>query len=72
MRPSAVTHETDTEQRSVALDIPAAAVTDGDCAGWSTWTSLDKREGIAPSGWYMLMLDDELGVPSKAAWIWVE
>ncbi len=77
MRPSAVTHQTDTEQRSVALDVTShcpAGDTTGDCCkgGCDLELSLDKREGIAPSGAYMLMLDDKLGVPSKAAWIWVK
>ena len=77
MRPSAVTHQTDTEQRSVALDItshcPPGDAT-GECCkgGCDLDLSLGRREGITPSGPYMLMLDDELGVPSKAAWIWVK
>ena len=72
MRPSAVTHQTDTEQRAVALDVtgscpePAAGEDAPTC---SVELSLDEREGIAPSGRYMLMVVDERGVPSPARWI---
>jgi len=63
VRPSAVTHVTDTEQRSVALDVTPSA------GGYDL--SLDPREGIAPSGWYMLFLLDARGVPSVARWVQV-
>jgi hypothetical protein len=77
MRPSAVTHQTDVEQRSVALDVtqhcPPGDRT-GECCkdGCEVDLTLGRREGITPSGMYMLMIDDELGVPSKAAWIRVK
>ncbi len=63
MRPSAVTHQTDAEQRSVALDITP----DQD----RLELSLDPREGITPSGWYMLFLTDDQGTPSVARWVQV-
>jgi hypothetical protein len=73
MRPSAVTHQTDTEQRSVALDITSSCAGDATGkGGCDLKLSLGKLEGMTPSGPYMLMLDDKLGVPSKAAWIRVE
>ena len=87
IRPSAVTHQTDTEQRSIALDItphcPPGAEKKGaekknapksDCCedGCELDLTLGKREGVIPSGPYMLMLDDERGVPSKAAWVRVK
>lgn len=78
MRPSAVSHQMDTEQRSVAVDVS----TTGDCLGTAESCcegggcdldlSLAKPEGLTPSGPYMLMLVDSLGVPSKAAWVRVE
>lgn len=77
MRPSAVTHQTDSEQRSVALDItdhcPTGRAGDrsGDCCsgGCDLQLSLGKREGLTPSGPYMLVLVDDRGVPSKAVWM---
>jgi hypothetical protein len=63
MRPSAVTHVTDVDQRSVALDITPAT---GGLA-----LSVPKAKGLVPSGWYMLFLIDAKGVPSTARWIQV-
>jgi hypothetical protein len=61
LRPSAVTHQTDTEQRSVRLDITRRA------NGYDL--SLDKLEGVTPDGPYMLVLVDDLGVPSVGSWV---
>lgn len=63
LRPSAVTHQTDTEQRSVRLDITKRA------NGYDL--SLDKLEGVTPDGPYMLVLVDDLGVPSVGRWVQV-
>jgi hypothetical protein len=63
MRPSAVTHVTDVDQRSVALDI--TPVPDG------VALSVPKAKGLVPSGWYMLFVVDGRGVPSEARWIQV-
>ncbi|BCJ52218.1 hypothetical protein Asp14428_36930 [Actinoplanes sp. NBRC 14428] len=63
MRPSAVTHVTDVDQRSVALDISPAT---GGLA-----LSVPKARGLVPSGWYMLFLVDDRGVPSVGRWIQV-
>jgi len=63
VRPSAVTHQTDSEQRSVALSITPH--------GEGLDLSLDAREGITPSGWYMLFLSDDRGTPSQARWVQV-
>ena len=63
LRPSAVTHQTDTEQRSVRLDITKRA------NGYDL--SLDKLEGVTPDGPYMLVLVDDLGVPSVGSWVQV-
>lgn len=62
IRPSAVTHLTDTEQRSVALEFKA-----GPTGAYRA--TLDPREGITPSGWYMLFAVDDRGVPSVARWV---
>lgn len=74
MRPSAVTHQTDTEQRSVALDVTGSCAEPASGEGTPTCSvglSLDDREGIAPSGPYMLVLVDKDGVPSPARWVTV-
>ncbi|WP_250003019.1 galactose oxidase early set domain-containing protein [Actinoplanes sp. M2I2] len=64
VRPSAVTHALDVDQRSVALDITPAG---GDTLG----LSIPKTKGLVPSGWYMLFLVDDKGVPSVARWVQV-
>ncbi|MFE0175930.1 galactose oxidase-like domain-containing protein [Streptomyces sp. NPDC059002] len=64
MRPSAVTHTTDVEQRSIALDVSKGKgsvtvdVPRGDAA-------------LVPPGWYMLFVTDTDGTFSKAKWIHV-
>jgi hypothetical protein len=63
MRPSAVTHTTDVEQRSVALDVAR-----GD--GEVTLTVPDDPS-LLPPGWYMLFVTDAEGTPSEAAWVQV-
>ncbi len=64
VRPSAVTHVLDVDQRSVALDITPGA---GDTLG----LSIPVKKGLVPSGWYMLFLMDDKGVPSVARWVQV-
>ncbi|GHG52390.1 hypothetical protein GCM10018779_13610 [Streptomyces griseocarneus] len=63
MRPSAVTHATDVEQRSVAL---AVAVRDG-----ALTVTVPEDPSLVPAGWYMLFLTDRAGTPSRAAWVHV-
>jgi len=63
VRPSAVTHVTDTEQRSVALGVE-------NTSGGARLT-LDAREGLTPSGWYMLFVTDAKGTPSVGRWVQV-
>ncbi|QEU91751.1 kelch motif-containing protein [Streptomyces kanamyceticus] len=64
MRPSAVTHTTDVEQRSIALGVSKGKgevtvdVPRGDAA-------------LVPPGWYMLFVTDKGGTPSEAKWIHV-
>jgi hypothetical protein len=64
IRPSAVTHVTNVEQRSIALSIHRGAGT--------VALRVPKQEGLVPSGWYMLFVADARGTPSVAHWIRVE
>ncbi|MFJ8475365.1 galactose oxidase-like domain-containing protein [Kitasatospora sp. NPDC094011] len=64
IRPSSVTHVTDVEQRSVALDI-AGRTADG------VSLTLPGNPNLLPPGWYMLFLTDAAGTPSVARWIQV-
>ncbi|WP_326736343.1 galactose oxidase-like domain-containing protein [Streptomyces sp. NBC_01022] len=61
MRPSAVTHVTDTDQRSVALDLKQ---TDGGIS-----VTVPKNRALVPSGWYMLFVTDGRGTPSEGTWV---
>jgi len=63
VRPSAVTHMTDTEQRSVELGVEA---TDG-----GVRLTVPAAENLTPSGWYMLFVVDENGKPSVGRWVHV-
>ncbi|MFD8751452.1 galactose oxidase-like domain-containing protein [Kitasatospora sp. NPDC059577] len=65
IRPSSVTHVTDVEQRSVALDITGRTA-DG------VSLSLPGNPNLLPPGWYMLFLTDAAGTPSVAHWIRVD
>ncbi|WP_432097672.1 galactose oxidase-like domain-containing protein [Streptomyces sp. bgisy100] len=61
MRPSAVTHVTDVDQRSIALDVKRTA--DG------IQVTVPRDRSLVPSGWYMLFVNDGKGTPSKARWV---
>ncbi|MEE1752358.1 galactose oxidase-like domain-containing protein [Streptomyces sp. SP18CS02] len=61
MRPSAVTHVTDVDQRSVALDMKKTA--DG------IEVTVPKNRALVPSGWYMLFVTDDKGTPSEGFWV---
>ncbi|RMI37433.1 radical copper oxidase GlxA [Streptomyces triticirhizae] len=61
MRPSAVTHTTDVEQRSLQLELERA---DGEVR-----LTLPEDPSLAPPGWYMVFVTDEEGTPSEAKWI---
>lgn len=63
MRPSAVTHATDVEQRSIEL-------TPHRRAGAVSVTIPDDPT-LVPSGWYMLFVTDAHGTPSRAQWVHV-
>jgi hypothetical protein len=64
IRPSSVTHTTDIEQRSVALDIVRK---DGAIS-----LTVPTQAGLVPSGWYMLFVTDRTGTPSAAHWVHVQ
>ncbi|MFF1380348.1 galactose oxidase-like domain-containing protein [Streptomyces sp. NPDC058308] len=64
MRPSAVTHTTDVEQRSIALGLSKGRGT----------VTVDVPQGdtaLVPPGWYMLFVTDKDGTSSEAKWIHV-
>ncbi|MFE4921863.1 galactose oxidase-like domain-containing protein [Streptomyces sp. NPDC056661] len=64
MRPSAVTHVTDTDQRSVELRPTRTA------EGISV--TVPKNRALVPSGWYMLFVTDAKGTPSEGTWVEIQ
>ncbi|TVZ01641.1 DUF1929 domain-containing protein [Trebonia kvetii] len=63
IRPAAVTHQSDPNQRFVALGITGA--------GNALTLSVPSQATIAPPGWYMLFVTNANGVPSVAKWVHV-
>lgn len=63
MRPSAVTHVTDVEQRSVNLPFTQTA------NGISV--QVPENPNLLPSGWYMAYVTNKQNIPSKAFWVHV-
>ncbi|MEV6990325.1 galactose oxidase-like domain-containing protein [Streptomyces sp. NPDC093228] len=61
IRPSASTHVTDVDQRSIALDF----TTSGD----KITVTVPKNRNLVQSGWYMLFAGDDQGTPSTAQWV---
>ncbi|MFB7940114.1 galactose oxidase-like domain-containing protein [Streptomyces sp. NPDC056049] len=66
MRPSAVTHTTDVEQRSVALELTKGQ------DGLTVTVDAPDDATLVPPGWYMLFVTDADGIPSEATWIQVK
>lgn len=64
IRPSAVTHVTDLEQRSVALEMERRP--DG-----TLDLTVPREATLVPPGFYMLFLVDSAGTPSVASWVQV-
>lgn len=60
VRPMAVTHQTDTEQRVVQLPFLVTGPTELTANAPNGW----HPHGTAPRGWYMVFLVDQQGVPS--------
>jgi hypothetical protein len=65
IRPAAVTHSSDPNQREVALPITANA------GGGTLKVALTSNPNIAPPGYYMVFLVDSEGVPAVAQWVHV-
>jgi hypothetical protein len=61
IRPAAVTHSSDPNQRSVALPMTV----NGNNVGLNVTTN----PNMAPPGWYMLFVTNAAGVPSVAKWV---
>ncbi|WP_395363626.1 galactose oxidase-like domain-containing protein [Streptomyces sp. YH02] len=65
MRPSAVTHTTDVEQRSVELGLTKSQ------NGTTVTVDVPEDRTLVPPGWYMLFVTDANGIPSEAKWLQV-
>jgi hypothetical protein len=63
LRPAAVTHQSDPNQRFVALSISGS--------GDSYRLNVPSNPNIAPPGWYMLFVTNGNNVPSVAKWVHV-
>jgi hypothetical protein len=63
IRPSAVTHQINTEQRWVGLGL------DPGSAEGTFRATAPGTPNVAPPGWYMLFVVDEDGTPSVAHWL---
>jgi hypothetical protein len=63
MKPAAVTHQSDPNQRYVALPISGS--------GDTVSLNLTSNHNIAPPGWYMLFVTNANNVPSVAKWVHV-
>lgn len=61
IRPAAVTHSSDPNQRSLELPMTVA--------GNSIGLNVTSNPNMAPPGWYMLFVTDAAGTPSVATWI---
>ncbi|MEU7731824.1 kelch motif-containing protein [Streptomyces griseus] len=61
MRPSAVTHVTDTDQRTIALEMEKSD--DG------ITVTVPENRALVPAGWYMLFVTDDQGTPSEGMWV---
>ncbi|UED83991.1 galactose oxidase-like domain-containing protein [Streptomyces profundus] len=61
MRPSAVTHTTDVEQRSIQLEVERG---DGEVT-----LTVPEDPSLVPPGWYMVFVTDDSGTPSEASWM---
>ncbi|MGX1795471.1 galactose oxidase-like domain-containing protein [Streptomyces albidoflavus] len=61
MRPSAVTHTTDVEQRSIDVELKKTED--------SVTITVPKDPTLVPPGWYMVFVNTAEGTPSEASWI---
>ena len=67
VRPMAVTHQTDSEQRVIPLTFSAAGAT----TLAATAPSPGHPHGLAPKGYYMLFVINSAGVPSEARFVFL-
>ncbi|MFE4779998.1 galactose oxidase-like domain-containing protein [Streptomyces sp. NPDC056716] len=63
IRPSASTHVTDVDQRSIALDM--------EVSGDEVTVTVPENRNLVQAGWYMLFVTDDQGTPSEAQWVQV-
>ncbi|WP_242424050.1 galactose oxidase early set domain-containing protein [Frankia sp. EI5c] len=63
IRPSSVTHSSDSNQRSVDLTVTGT--------GTTISVAVPSNPNLAPPGYYMLFVQDSAGVPSVARWVHV-
>jgi hypothetical protein len=63
LKPAAVTHQSDPNQRFIALPISGS--------GNTVRVNLTNNANIAPPGWYMLFVTNGNNVPSVAKWVHV-
>lgn len=68
LRPAAVTHVTDVEQRSIALKVTTLAL--GKRRG-AVIVTIPQGSGLIPAGWYMLFVTNRQATPSVARWVHV-
>ncbi len=61
VRPAAVTHSSDSNQR--LIDLPFTTTANG------VSVTVTGNQNLAPPGWYMLFVVDSNGVPSVAKWV---
>ncbi|MDX3583902.1 radical copper oxidase GlxA [Streptomyces europaeiscabiei] len=61
IRPSASTHVTDVDQKSIEVDF--------EVTGDEITVTVPKNRNLVQSGWYMLFVTDDAGTPSKARWV---
>ncbi len=64
LRPSAVTHVTDVEQRSINL--PFTQTADG------ISVQVPDNPNLVPPGWYMAFVTNKQNIPSKAYWVHIK
>ncbi|MER6158400.1 kelch motif-containing protein [Streptomyces sp. NPDC001868] len=61
IRPSASTHVTDVDQKSIEVDF--------EVTGDRLTVTVPKNRNLVQSGWYMLFVTDDAGTPSVARWV---
>ncbi|MEI5523656.1 kelch motif-containing protein [Streptomyces brasiliscabiei] len=61
IRPSASTHVTDVDQKSIEVDF--------EVTGDRIEVTVPKNRNLVQSGWYMLFVTDDAGTPSAARWV---